>query len=66
MCRCVGVTVCGEEVCPVIHICLVEPGTTREKDEQLLQTVANECMENGVAMVTSKYLREEMKLPPPR
>ena len=65
-CRCVGVKLCGEEVCPVIYLRLVEPGTSREKDEQLLQTVANECMEKGVAIATSKYLKEEVRLPPPR
>ena len=58
--------VCGEEVCPVIYLVLVEPGTSREKDEQLLQTVASECMEKGVAVTTSKYLKEELTLPPPR
>ena len=58
--------VCGEEVCPVIYLRLVEPGASREKDEQLLQMVANECLEKGVAIATSKYLKEEQQLPPPR
>ena len=56
----------GEDICPVIYLSLLEPGNSREKDEQLLQTVANECMEKGVAMATSKYLKEELRLPPPR
>ena len=66
LCRCVGVMVGGEDICPVIYLSLLEPGNSREKDEQLLQTVANECMEKGVAMATSKYLKEEHRLPPPR
>ena len=66
LCSCAGVKVGGDDICPVIYLLLVEPGNSREKDEQLLQTVANECMEKGVAMATSKYLKEEFKLPPPR
>lgn len=58
--------VCGEEICPVIYLCLSAPGTSREKDEQLLQTVADECLDRGVAMATSKYLKEEENAPPPR
>lgn len=56
----------GEDISPVIYLHLANPGTSREKDEQLLQAVANECVEKGVAVTTSKHLKEELRLPPPR
>ena len=56
----------GESVCPLIHLCLTDPSSTREDNEQLLQKIADECLDNGVAVVMAKYLKEELRLPPPR
>ena len=62
-----GLEVCGYEFCPLLHLCLTQPPTSsRDDSEQLLQQIVQECMDNGVAVVTSKYLQEEMNLPPPR
>ena len=62
-----GLQVCGYEFCPLLHLCLTQPPTSsREDSEQLLQQIVQECMDNGVAVVTSKYLQEETNLPPPR
>ena len=70
MCVCVrsvsGVQVCGVDMCPVIHLRMTTPTSSPESDEQLLQTIADECTASGVAIVTAKYLDEEVKKPPPR
>jgi len=40
--------------------------SSRESSELLLQHIVEECMDNGVAIVTAKYLEDEVNLPPPR
>lgn len=57
---------CGESVNPAIHLQLIQPSSSRETDDQLLERVANECRNNGVAVVVAKYLKDELKLPPAR
>ena len=61
-----GLSVCGESVNPVIHLQLIQPSSSRETDDELLECVAKECMDNDVAVVVAKYLKEELKLPPAR
>ncbi len=61
-----GVEVCGLEACPVIHLRVTTPTSCQESDQQLLQTIADECIASGVAIVTAKYLDEEYQKPPPR
>ena len=61
-----GLDCYGETFCPVIHLRLSQPLSSREASEQLLEKIAEECMENDVAVVTAKYLKEEIHLPPPR
>ncbi len=56
----------GMEACPVIHLRVTTPTSCPESDQQLLQTIADECTASGVAIVTAKYLDEEYKKPPPR
>lgn len=58
--------VCGNAVCPVLHVRLSSPSDSRDVDKQLLENIAKECMANGVAVVTAKYLAEEIHCPPPR
>ncbi|XP_064386088.1 serine palmitoyltransferase 1-like [Halichondria panicea] len=60
-----GVEVCGLEACPVIHLRVTTPTSCQESDQQLLQTIADECIASGVAIVTAKYLDEEYQKPPP-
>lgn len=58
--------ICGYEYCPVIHLRFKEPGDSRESDQQILDTIASDCQEQGLAVVTAKYLElEEHQLPPP-
>ena len=57
---------CGESVNPVIHLQLACPSSSRDTDDQLLECVAKECIDSGVAVVVAKYLKEELKLPPAR
>lgn len=61
-----GLECCGEALSPVLHLRLTRPSPSRQSDEQLLQSIADECLSNGVAVVTAKYLDEEYNLPPPR
>ena len=61
-----GLEVCGDSCCPVMHLRLSPPPSSRDSSEQLLQRVVEECMDNGVAIVTAKYLEDEVNLPPPR
>ncbi len=61
-----GVHVGGMEACPVIHLRMTTPTSCPESDQQLLQTIADECTASGIAIVTAKYLNEEYKKPPPR
>ena len=66
-CRMEGLEVCGYKFCPLLHLGLTRaPTSSREDSEQRLQQIVQECMDNGVAVVTSKYLAEEINLPPPR
>ena len=57
---------CGESVNPVIHLQLIHPSSSWETDNQLLECVVKESRNNGVAIVVAKYLRDELKIPPPR
>jgi serine palmitoyltransferase len=59
-----GLRVCGESVNPVIHLQLACPSSSRDTDDELLECVARECIDSGVAVVVAKYLKEELKLPP--
>ena len=56
----------GNAVCPVVHLRLSSPSASRDEGQQLLENIAKECMANGVAIVTAKYLTEEINHPPPR
>lgn len=58
--------VCGDKRSPVIHLRLATPNPTQEEDDRLLSKVANHCIEQGVALVTAKYLSDEMSNPPSR
>lgn len=64
--RCPGVKVCGDGLSPVIHLRLTTPNSNREEDERQLSKVAEFCLEHGVAVVTAKYLSEEVCMPPAR
>ena len=66
MCRCSGVKVCGDELSPVVHLRLTCPNTTRLEDERQLGQVADYCLGHGLAVVTAKYLMEEVFIPPAR
>ena len=66
VCRAPGLRVCGESVNPVIHLQLTCPSSSRDTDDELLECVARECIDSGVAVVVAKYLKEELKLPPAR
>ena len=66
VCRTPGLRVCGESVNPVIHLQLACPSSSWDTDDELLERVARECIDSGVAVVVAKYLKEELKLPPAR
>ena len=57
---------CGVSFNPAIHLRLIQPSSSRETDEQLLECVAKECVNSGVAVVVAKYLKDELKIPPSR
>ena len=57
---------CGESINPVIHLQLIQPSSSRDTDDQLLECVAKECISNSVAVVVAKYLKEEICMPPAR
>lgn len=62
-----GVVVDGYEECPVVHLRLAESQSSRQVDCTLLDQIVQDCHNEGVAIVTAKYLElEEHKLPPPR
>ena len=62
-----GLNVGGASESPLIHLRLQQPTGSRERDKELLQSIANECLANQVAVVTAKYLeQEERYLPQPR
>ena len=61
--RCNGVVVCGDKGSPVIHLRLATPS---KNDERILNQVVNYCLDHGVAVVTAKYLPDEMSTPPSR
>lgn len=63
LCRCNGVVVCGDKRSPVIHLRLAKPS---KDDERILTQVANYCLDQGVAVVTAKYLPDELSVPPSR
>lgn len=63
--RCKGVVVCGDKLSPVVHLRPVTPISTQD-DYRLLSTVADRCIEQGVAVVTAKFLPDEMTTPPSR
>ena len=60
-------TVCGMESCPLIHMRLRKSCGTRQQDQQLLESIVQECLDKGLAVVSAKYLeQEEHSQPPPR
>lgn len=59
-----ALTVGGEDVCPVVHVHLSKT-VSNDVAAKILQDVADQCIANGVAVVTSKYLDEESLPPPP-
>lgn len=58
--------VCGDKLSPVIHLRLMAPNSNQASDNALLDTVANSCTEQGVAVVLAKFLSDEMSTPPSR
>ncbi|XP_076086719.1 serine palmitoyltransferase 1-like [Mytilus galloprovincialis] len=61
-----GVEVMGDPLAPIKHVRLAEISDNRELDMQTLQRIADQAMENGIAIVLARYLeKEEHKLPPP-
>ena len=51
----------------MIHVYLAESQGSREADAKLLDQIVLDCHDEGVAVVTAKYLEsQEHKLPPPR
>lgn len=62
--KCKGVVVCGDKLSPVIHLRLMAPNSNQASDNALLDTVANSCTEQGVAVVLAKFLSDEMSTPP--
>ena len=62
-----GFQVDGYEESPLIHLCLSDFRGSREAGQKLLDTIVKESLEEGVAIVTAKYLEsEEHKLPQQR
>ncbi len=62
-----GIHVCGVEVSPIIHIRLENSSGSRQNDQAILDDIATKCQEQGLAVITAKYLEfEEHRLPPPR
>lgn len=55
--------VCGDKLSPVIHLRLMAPKSNPADDNTLLNMVANSCTEQGVAVVTAKFLSDEMSTP---
>ncbi|XP_052101368.1 serine palmitoyltransferase 1-like [Mytilus californianus] len=61
-----GVQVMGDPLAPIKHVRLSEISDNRELDMKTLQRIADQAMENGIAIVLARYLeKEEHKLPPP-
>ena len=55
------------ESCPLIHLRLVQTTGSQEQDKQLVESIVTECLSNGLAVVSAKYLEhEEHNQPPPR
>lgn len=63
--RCKSIVVGGDKLSPVLHLSLAEPNTNQD-DEEVLNEVAKYCIEQGVAVVTAKYLTDEMTTHPSR
>ena len=62
-----GLKVCGMESCPLIHLRLLQTTGSQEQDQQLVESIVAECLSNGLAVVSAKYLEhEEHNQPPPR
>lgn len=57
--------VCGDKLSPVIHLRLSTPAPSPE-DGKHLNKIANYCIKQGVAVVTAKYLPDEMLIPQTR
>lgn len=51
---------------PLLHLQLATSNPSREEDDKQLRDIASYCTERGVAMVTAKYLSDEMAIPPSR
>ncbi len=64
--RCEGVVVSGDLYSPLLHLRLASPNPSRIEDERQLNEIAKYCTEQGVAVVTAKYLADEMSIPPSR
>lgn len=57
----------GFEESPLVHIYLAHSQGSRELDKKLLDQIVSDCYEEGIAIVTAKYLEsQEHNLPPPR
>ena len=56
----------GNQLSPVLHLKLATPNPNRDDNERELNKIANICLEQGVAVVTAKYLSDEMLIPSPR
>lgn len=56
---------CGDQLSPVVHLRLATPSSDPD-DLRLLSTIADCCIEKGVAIVTAKFLSDEMNTPPSR
>ena len=62
-----GMVVCGMDSCPLIHLRLEQSKGSLAEDQQLVESIVGECLANGLAVVSAKYLeQEELNQPPPR
>jgi len=64
----VGLTVCGDEISPLIHLRL-KPATISETDrysaETLLQQIVDSAFEENIALTRAKYVSSEEGIPDP-
>ncbi|XP_078656406.1 serine palmitoyltransferase 1-like [Branchiostoma floridae x Branchiostoma belcheri] len=59
-----GLKVCGEPISPIMHLQLAAPSSRTEATTKL-ETICNECMDQGVALTVARYLEGEEHLVPP-
>lgn len=50
-----GLKVISETATPIIHLALEKTTGNNDEDVLIIQSIANECVKNGVGVVTSKY-----------